>query len=437
MALGGGTFLVQNKILPGAYINFISLARASATLSDRGYGAMALELDWGVDGEVFTVENADFEKDSQQIFGYPYTHDKLKGLRDVFKNLKTGYFYKLNNGAVKAQNAFAVAKCGGIRGNDIKIMIATNIEDVSKFDVTTLLDNTVVDSQTVASAGQLAANEYVSFKAGAALAVTAATPLTGGTNGTEITGLNYQTFLDKIEAYKFNTLGCLATEKTIKELYIQFTKRMRDEVGAKFQTIIHGYDGADYEGVITVKNNTLDEGWAASSAVYWLLGAEAACQVNKSVTNKTYDGEFTLFVDYKQSALEKAMKAGQLMFHKVGEEIHVLEDCNSFISVTVDKNIDFNSNQTIRVLDQIGNDIAVLFNTQYLGKVQNNNAGRISFWKDLVFYHQQLEQIQAIEDFTPEEVIVARGNDKKSVMVTNPVTPVNCMTKLYMTVIVK
>lgn len=437
MALGGGTFLVQNKVLPGSYINFISLARASATLSDRGYGAMALELDWGVDGEIFTVENADFEKESQKIFGYPYTHDKLKGLRDVFKNLKTGYFYKLNNGAVKAQNTFATAKYGGIRGNDIKIMIGTHIEDVSKFDVTTLLDNTVVDSQTVAAAGELTANDYVAFKSGATLAVTAATPLTGGTNGAEITGLQYQTFLDKIEAYKFNTLGCLSTEKTIKDLYIQFTKRMRDEVGAKFQTIMHGYEGADYEGVIAVKNNTLDEGWPVSAAVYWLLGAEAGCQVNRSVTNKKYDGEFSFFADYKQSALEKAMKAGQLMFHKVGEDIHVLDDINSFTSITVDKNIDFNSNQTIRVLDQIGNDIAVLFNTQYLGKVQNNNAGRISFWKDLVFYHQQLEQIQAIENFVAEDVVVAKGNDKKSVTVTNPVTPVNCMTKLYMTVIVK
>jgi hypothetical protein len=48
MALGGGTFLTQNKILPGAYINFISAARASATLSDRGIATMPLIMDWGV-----------------------------------------------------------------------------------------------------------------------------------------------------------------------------------------------------------------------------------------------------------------------------------------------------------------------------------------------------------------------------------------------------
>lgn len=435
MALGGGTYLVQNKTLPGSYINFVSLARASATLSDRGYGALALELDWGPDGEVFTVENSDFEKNSQAIFGYDYASDKLKGLRDLFLNLKTGYFYKLNNGAVKASNEFATAKYGGIRGNDLKIIIAVNVDDETQFDVSTMLDNTIVELQTVATAAELAANDYVVFKPEATLAATAGTPLTGGSNGSAITGVQYQTALDKFESYTFNTLGCLSTDETIKSLYVSFTKRMRDEVGAKFQTVIYN-KAADYEGVISIANKALDDE-LESAAVYWVTGASASCAVNRSNTNKTYDGEFTFFVDYKQSELEKAITAGSFMFHKVGDEVHVLDDINSFVSITVDKNIDFNSNQVIRVLDQIGNDIAVLFNSQYLGKVQNNNAGRISFWKDLVFYHQQLQQIQAIEDFVPDDVIVEKGNDKKSVVVANPVTPVCCMTKLYMTVIVQ
>ena len=34
MALGGGTFVTQNKILPGSYINVISAASASAELSE-------------------------------------------------------------------------------------------------------------------------------------------------------------------------------------------------------------------------------------------------------------------------------------------------------------------------------------------------------------------------------------------------------------------
>ena len=46
MALGGGIYVAQNKVLPGAYINFISKAVATASLSDRGIVTMPLELDW-------------------------------------------------------------------------------------------------------------------------------------------------------------------------------------------------------------------------------------------------------------------------------------------------------------------------------------------------------------------------------------------------------
>ena len=48
---------------------------------------------------------------------------KLKGLRDLFKNIKTLYAYRLTSGGVKATNTFATAKLGGLRGNDLKIVI--------------------------------------------------------------------------------------------------------------------------------------------------------------------------------------------------------------------------------------------------------------------------------------------------------------------------
>ena len=96
MALGGGTFLVQNKILPGAYINFISVAYASATLSDRGYATIALPMSWGPEGKVFTVELAEFLKQSQKIFGYAYTAPELLPMREIFKHAMRVYFYRLN-----------------------------------------------------------------------------------------------------------------------------------------------------------------------------------------------------------------------------------------------------------------------------------------------------------------------------------------------------
>ncbi|ENY8768773.1 TPA: phage tail sheath family protein [Clostridioides difficile] len=433
MALGGGTFVTQNKVLPGAYINFVSATRATSSLSDRGIVAIPLELDWGIDEDVFQVTSDDFEKYSVKYFGYDYTHEKLKGLRDLFKNIRLGYFYKLNKG-VKASCTIAIAKYSGIRGNDLKVIVTTNIDDNTKFDVVTLLDNKKVATQIAKVITDLQDNDYVIWKKDATLEASAGLVFTGGTNGEAVTGAEYQAFLDKIESYSFNALGCLAITTEIKSLFVEFTKRMRDKVGAKFQTVLYKKSDADYEGVVSVENKIKDTGLLESSLVYWTTGAIAGCDINKSNTNKKYDGEFDVDVNYTQIQLEEALKTGKFIFHKVGDEVHVLEDINTFVSFTDDKNDDFSSNQSVRVLDQIANDIATLFNEKYLGKVPNDKAGRISFWNDVVKHHKELENIRAIEDFKTDDVSVELGNDKKTVIVSDAVKVINAMSKLYMTV---
>lgn len=431
MALGGGTFLVQNKVLPGTYINFISVAKASANLSDRGFATMPLELDWGVDGSVFEVTNADFQKHSLKIFGYEYTHEKLKGLRDLFLNLQTLYAYRLNSG-VKAANDYATAKHSGIRGNDLKVIIQKNVDDNSKFDVSLYLGTAQIDNQTVTSAADLLDNDFVVWKKNATLAVTVGVALTGGTNGT-VDGTAHQTYLDKIEAYSFNVMGVVTTESTIKQLYANFTKRMRDEVGAKFQVVLHTKP-ADYEGVINIKNNVTDADVSAASLVYWVTGLEAGCEVNKSYLNRKYDGEFTVNADYTQAQLTKAINDGEFTLHNVGADVRVLSDINSMVTTSDTKGDVFKDNQTIRVIDQIANDIATLFNTKYLGVVPNDASGRISLWADVVKHHEQLQEIRAIENFSDKDVTVEQGDSKKAVVVSDLVTVVNAMAQLYMTV---
>ena len=434
--LGGGTFVTQNKVLPGAYINFVSAASASASLSDRGFVAFPLILDWGTDGEVFTVTQEDFQKNSLKLFGYPYTSDKLKGLRDLFKYAQTCYFYKLNGGA-KAKNDFVTAKYKGVRGNDLKTVIAVNADDADKFDVATYLDTTLVDVQTVAAAAELQPNDYVEPIKTATLAVTAGTPLTGGTNGEAVTGTDYQTFLTKLENYSFNILACPSSTAEVIALFVAFTKRMREEVGVKFQTVVYR-TAADHEGVINLKNAVTDvtEDFPAHSLIYWLAGREASCAVNADLTNKVYDGEFTVDTNYSQLALAAGIKAGELMFHKVGDTVRILNDINSLTTFTEDKNSDFSSNQVMRVLDQVGNDIATLFCAKYLGNIQNNKAGRMSLWNDIISYLNVLITLGAIEEYDTADIIVAPGNAKDSVVVDCPITPVSAMKKLYMVVTV-
>ena len=438
MALGGGTFLTQNKILPGAYINFVSVAKASATLSDRGIATIPLDMDWGPENQVVTVELADFLKNSQKIFGYAYTAEKLKPMREIFKHAKTVYFFRLNASGVKAANTFATAKYPGTRGNDLRTVITENEKselESKLYDVATFLGTVQVDLQTgIKAMADLKPNDYVDWITSASISLTASLPLKNGTNGT-VEDAAYQTYLDKMEAYNFNAMGCPSNKSTIAELFAAFCKRMRDDVGKKFQVVCFR-NLADYEGVVSVKNG-LTSDKTSTALIPWVTGVIGGTAVNKSATNMTYDGEYDVDTDFTQTQLENGIKEGSFMFHRVDEAVCVLTDINSFISITDEKSSDFSSNQTIRVLDQIANDIAVLFGKKYLGKVPNDAAGRISLWNDIVKHHTELQDIRAIENFSGENVTVEKGDTKKSVVVTDYVTPVNAMEQLYMTVYVQ
>lgn len=434
MALGGGTWTVQNKVVPGAYINVISAGLASAALSDRGIATMPLELNWGPEGEIFKVTTGDMQKNAGEIFGYDYTAEEMKGLRDLF----TGgalvlYAYRLNGGGAKASNDYATAKYSGTRGNDIKIGITKDVDDLQAWNVTTYLGTSKIETQTVKSAAELKSNDFVDFKPSAELKAVVAAELTGGTNGT-VEGDSHAKYLAKAEPYGFNTMGVAITDEVTKKLYIAYVKRMRDEVGKKFQLVLYKSD-ADYMGVISTPNKTTDEGWSEASAVYWLTGVECATAVNKSCEGKVYDGEFV--IESIDNDLEEYIKKGQLIFDRNNDEIEILSDINTHIILTEECNGDFCDNQTIRIVDELANQDALIFKTRYRGKFPNDEPGRLSLKSDLCGIREQLQTMRALENFKREDMTVEKGETKKSVVVENEVQVVNTMSIMYMTTVIK
>ena len=121
------------------------------------------------------------------IFGYPADAPQMWQVRELFRNLMKGIFYRLNGG-VKAACDYGQAKYSGVRGKDLMLVISANVDDSTKFDVKTILDKKEVDRQTVAAASELKDNLYVVVKKDATLVATAGIPFTGGTNGEAVNG---------------------------------------------------------------------------------------------------------------------------------------------------------------------------------------------------------------------------------------------------------
>lgn len=430
MALGGGTFVTQNKTIPGAYINFVTTATGATVFGERGVVALGDSFNWG-SNNIFEVTAEDFYKNSMALFGYDALDGKMIGIRDVFKNAKKIYVGRINgNNAKKASCSFGEAKYTGTRGNDIRIAVYSDPDDSSYKNVYTYVGTTIVDTQRVKSMVELRNNNFVVWKSDATLTNTASMPMTGGTNGAT-TGQAVQSFLDDISGYSFNALTVISDNESINQLVAEYTKRMRDTIGKKFQSIVHNYF-ADYEGVINIDPYAVSE--EDYLVAYWVAGAVAGCEINESLTNKVYDGEIEIDSLYTQSQLENKIKSGEFVFHRVGDKMRVLKDINSFVNVTTEKGKMFQNNQTVRICDQIATDVAVLFEEYYMGKVPNDTSGRNSLWADLVKYHEKLVNIRALDEFDEEAISVEMGDSKNSVVIYEKICPVNSMEQLYMKV---
>ena len=243
--------------------------------------------------------------------------------------------------------------------------------------------------------------------------------------------------VEALEAYEFNVLCAYTNDSAEISAYVNAVKSWRDEMGKKCQVVVYNQTTPDSESVINVISTVSDESAPNHALVAWVAGAEAGCKINESCTNKRYNGEYAIVTDKTQKQLEDCIKAGQIAFHLVYGEVRLLEDINSLTTLTADKGEDFKYNQTIRIVDQIANDIAKLFNTKYLGRIANNESGRVSLWGDIVAHHKALEAMNAIEKFDSSLLTVTQGANKKSVVVNDVVTVVNSMAQLYMTVVIQ
>ena len=440
MPIGGGTFTLMNKVLPGAYINFVAVS-GGVTAGSRGVAALPLVMNWGAEGKIISMDSGDFARDSLAVFGYDATAPEVLLVREAFKRAKTLLIYRVNGGGeaatVTAGGLTATAKYAGTRGNDLKVAVLANPD--GGFDVVTYLGADEVDKQTVAAISELVNNDFVTFSGDGAPTAAAAATLMGGTNGTA-SGSTYTEALTAFEVETFNVIGYPGTEADIKALFVAFAKRLRDDEGKKIVCVLENYANADHEGVISVKNAVvLEDGTelTPAQAVAWVAGASAGAEINESLTNTVYEGAVDVTEKYTRSQYETALKSGEFVFYAEDGKARVLDDINTLTTFANGKTEDFTSNRLVRVLDGWANDTARIFGSSYLGLETNNDTGRDLFKADLVSLAKQYEAIGAISDFDSFDITVGQGTGKRDVVAECKLKPNDSMTKLYMSVVVQ
>ncbi|MBB6218659.1 hypothetical protein HNQ80_004833 [Anaerosolibacter carboniphilus] len=439
--MAGGTFTTQNKVRPGVYINFRSAKKPLGTLGERGVVTMPFVLPWGPSKQIVEINAGD---DLFGLIGIALTDTSALLIREALKRARRLLLYRVNTGTKATAtngNLTATAKYGGTKGNDLAIVIESNIVDNAKFDVITLLDGKEVDSQVkVAAVEDLKNNSFVDFSGTGALTTTAGVPLEGGADGT-VTNQDYTDYLAAIEPYDFNTMALSSTDAALKAVFVAFIKRVREQEGKKVQCVLENYPAADYEGIISVKNGVVLADTtiiSAEKAVAWVAGAIAGAEVNESLTYTAYDDAVEVTVRYTNSQIEAALRNGEFVFVANDNRAVVEQDINTLVSFTPEKNKEFRKNRVIRVLDSIGNDMKAIFEKYYIGKVNNNDDGRNIFKAEIINYMDTLQGITAIQNFDPQtDIEVLPGNEIDAVVANLYAQPVDAIEKIYLSVEVR
>lgn len=438
--MAGGKFTTQNKVRPGVYINMETEGQAVGTLGERGTVALALQLSWGPSHTMLTINSGD---NVRNLLGYDMTASQLLLVREALKRARTLLLYRLNAGTQATAThgtMTATAKYGGVRGNDIDIVVQENVDNAALFDVITYFADEEVDVQTVADTDSLEDNDWVVFSGTGVLTTTAGVPLTGGADGS-VTNENHTNFLEAAELEIFNAIGYVGVDSTLKSLYEAFVKRLRDEEGRKIQSVLENHPTADFEGVISVKNGVVlsdQTVLTAAQAVAWVAGATAAAGPDESLTYTAYDGAVDVSPRYSNSQIIAALENGEFVFTINNGRAVVEQDINTFKTFTSTKGKAFRKNRTLRVLDGLATDWHRIFEMYYIGRSDNNADGRALFRKECVKLVDTYQSIGAVQNFDAQaDIEVAQGDEADAVVVSGYVQPVDSIEKVYMKVRVR
>ena len=444
--MAGGTWTTQNKVRPGVYIRFATGTGLGLTVGNRGTVAICEPMSWGPVGQVMTVVNGE---DTTPYCGYPITDPGAMFLREIFKGTNRTaapqqvlLYRPAADSAQAAKGTIGTmtvtALYTGTRGNDITVVVTEDADDEGTFTVSTVVDGAIVDTQTGANISDLVANDWVTFSGKGAITASTGQALSGGSDGT-VQAAAYATFLTTIEAYDFDILIYDGSDSATLTAMQSFVERMANDNGQYCQLVAAEMTNPNSRFVINNETGvTLSDGTelTAQQVCWWLGGAQAGAQYNQSLTYAAYPDAVAVDPVLTNSQIIAAINAGQIVLIAENGQVKIETDINSLTTFTPEIGKVYRKNRVMRLCNTIANDIYQQFAANYIGIVNNNDAGRSQFRAAIVGYMIDLQGEQAIQNFSSDDVEVLPGNDIDSIVVNLAIQAVDSVEKIYMTVTV-
>lgn len=416
------------RILPGTSVEVVAGERPTQ-LGVVGVVAMAQTLSWG--GQVTVLRQGE---NTLTTLGYKRTDPVLKLVNEVMQSANKLILYRLNSGtkaaATLATGITATAKYGGKRGNDIKVTVTKN--DMN-WVIKTYLGTAEMDSQIVSKPADFQPNDFITISGEGALEA-AEVSLTNGADGTADSGA-WDAYTAELEKHEYNVIAYTGTDVEETQNLIDFVNEQRaNDVNVQLvQSAIDADNVGVYQSTIGGKTTAYD--LTASEACATMAGILAKCGIQASATY--FDVPWWNDVSPRLTKIQQETKTqnGEILFVRMHGGVKVLYDINTLTTYTDENPEDFHKGLVVRTLDKYATDLKILLDTKAIGKIRNSVDGRNQI-KGFVVDMTKKEYLQNgyIEGFTADDVTVAQGTSRDSIVVSSGVKVADTTDKIYVTV---
>lgn len=474
----GGTYTSYNKVRAGAYLNYSVAPGVQPIVGTSGVVAASVPLSWGPNDEIITITTDDINGSGlQSLIGYNLTDSEALPIRLLMRGAQTLYLYRQDVGGTAATASFSAedtggtdaivgtavvgtatvaadgtgdtyvftAKYPGTVGNGITVSIQERTSRPGQFQVFVTLNGIRRETFYVTDPDELMlinSNFVTIDPVGGELVDMAGITLTGGTNGTIDTS-DPSGFFTALQYRAFNTICIYSEEPDFNDILVeQVNSWINDEGRWCTAVVLNQTNPYDNPNVNVVRNGYIvenaNESYTVTPGLFVLFwaGMYAGTPRNTSLTNYRIQEATDIINPQSNQDLIDAIQNGIIELSMEGNDgtgyVVIEQDLSSKITFETPNEQVLAYNQCIRLQHYLFNTIKYIFNSNYVGKVQNNEAGRAAFAAQVITLCQDEENNGTLRDFRPDEDLDVRmGPDVFTVLLDLTIFPVFAMLKLY------
>lgn len=446
-----GTWVTQNKVRPGVYINYVFSDTELINYASEGVMAMPYVFPLNETGKVVEVTSKSIKSKELEKYGVIAGSDAYKYLTTLLKYCSKIILYSAGEGGSKARlsvsNEFvAVAKYNGEEGNKFAVEVLAVKDNKQIFN--TYYNNDLVAIQTYNFDTQEmeGINEYVDIEvAGPTVTETVATVLSGGTNDTCADVNN--TLKAMFESLKCSEVEVLAIPFGEDAYDFSNVEDFINDYNANHvQKVVVVYPKTDAESasknsefVIAVANQkaTLTNGLEMDSTMLasYIAAKEAGADYKVDLTFDMCD-DIVSISELSNEEVEENIKRGIMnLSYRSDRSVVIEDDINTLVLLGENQSSSLKANDTLRLLNDISYRIVNYGENVIIGKKKVTETTLNLVKAFIIGIMNEYVSEQVIVNFdSKNDVQVVFGEQPDGILCTVAIQKTQSAKKLYFSI---